>query len=160
LADFTGDFPQQGRYGQGVIACKLPARTDLVGALVGKKTTSGWIHLEVLAAKQVRIDEIPMGKRGGAGKELVPVKAGDVALALSAPFDSLEFWEGKVAVVKPKAAPKAREVEQPTLLEVGGEGAKKTPPRPPAESQKKRLWKKRRKNRPGNLREKGQPALP
>ncbi len=119
------DFPQQGRYGQGVIACKLPARTDLVGALVGKKTTSGWIHLQVLAAKQVRLDEIPSGKRGGAGKELVPVKAGDVALGFSAPFDSLEFWEGKSAAAKPKSASKPRPVEQPALLELNGATAEK-----------------------------------
>ncbi|GAP14426.1 DNA gyrase subunit A [Longilinea arvoryzae] len=121
------DFPQQGRYGQGVIACKLPARTDLVGLLVGKKTTSGWIHLQVLAAKQVRLDEIPLGKRGGAGKELVPVKAGDAALALSTAFDSLEFWEGKAAAVKSRPAPKPRSVEQPALLDVSEEGEKKAP---------------------------------
>ncbi len=112
------DFPLQGRYGQGVIACKLPPRTDLVGLLVGKKNTTGWIHMQVLAAKQIRIDEIPMGKRDGAGKELVPVKAGDAALELSSQFDSLEFWEGKASALKAKAAPKTRPVEQPTLLDV------------------------------------------
>lgn len=123
------EFPVQGRYGQGVIACKLPARTDLVGLLVGKKTTTGWIHMQVLAAKQVRVDEIPAGKRGGAGKELVPVKAGDAALELAMPFDSLEFWEGKAAAVKPKAPPKMKPVEQPTLLDVGAPGkVKKSPP--------------------------------
>jgi len=114
------DFPLQGRYGQGVIACKLPPRTDLVGLLVGKKNTTGWIHMQVLAAKQVRVDEIPAAKRGAMGKELVPVKAGDAALELTAPFDSLEFWEGKAAAIKTKAAAAPQTVEQPTLLDVDG----------------------------------------
>jgi DNA gyrase subunit A len=120
------EFPQQGRYGQGVIACKLPARSDLVGALAGKKTTTGWIHLQVLAAKQMRLDEIPAGKRGGAGKELVPVKAGDTAMAIITSFDSLEFWEGQRAAVKPKATRKPRVVEQPALLDVAAKAASKT----------------------------------
>lgn len=114
------DFPLQGRYGQGVITCKLPPRADLVGLLVGKKNTTGWIHMQVLAAKQVRVDEIPAVKRGAAGKELVPVKAGDAALELAAPFDSLEFWEGKAAAPKTKSAAAPQNVEQPTLLDVDG----------------------------------------
>lgn len=121
------DFPLQGRYGQGVIACKLPPRTDLVGGLTGKKNTTGWIHMQVLAAKQVRVDEISAGKRGGVGRELVPVKAGDAALGLTTVFDSLEFWEGKQAGIKAKAEPKSQPIEQPALLSLTPASMEKKP---------------------------------
>jgi hypothetical protein len=32
------EFPLQGRYGQGVIACKLPRGAKLIGILAGKRT--------------------------------------------------------------------------------------------------------------------------
>jgi len=121
------DFPLQGRYGQGVIACKLPPRTDLVGGLTGKKNTTGWIHMQILAAKQIRVDEISAGKRGGVGRELVPVKAGDAALGLTTVFDSLDFWEGKQAGIKAKVEPKSQPIAQPALLSLATNGINKEP---------------------------------
>jgi len=121
------DFPLQGRYGQGVIACKLPPRTDLVGGLTGKKNTTGWIHMQILAAKQVRVDEISTGKRGGVGRELVPVKAGDAALGLTTVFDSLDFWEGKQGGIKAKVEPKSQPIEQPALLSLATNANDKEP---------------------------------
>jgi DNA gyrase subunit A len=70
-------FPVQGRYGQGVIACRLKSGTTLTGLLYGKKNQGGTIFMKKAAAKTIRLDAIPESKRGAAGKSVVEVKSGD-----------------------------------------------------------------------------------
>jgi DNA gyrase subunit A len=97
------DFPMQGRYGQGVIACRLSPGVKLVGEMSGKKTQTGTIHFERAASQNIRMDEIPLGKRAGASKAGIPVKGGDAIIQLTVPQDGLAFW-----VAKPAAASKTK----------------------------------------------------
>ena len=73
----AAEFPLQGRYGQGVIACKPPLGVQVVAAMIGKASEGGLLHLEKLAARNVKIGDVPASKRGAKGTELVPVKGGD-----------------------------------------------------------------------------------
>jgi DNA gyrase subunit A len=98
------DFPVQGRYGQGVIACRLSAGVKLVGEMSGKRTQTGTIHFERAASQNIRLDEIPLGKRAVASKNPIPVKAGDAIIQLTVPVDGVAFW----AVTKPEAEKKSR----------------------------------------------------
>jgi len=98
------DFPVQGRYGQGVIACRLGAGVKLVGEMSGKKTQTGTIHFERAASQNIRLDEIPLGKRAGTSKNVIPVKAGDAIIQLTVPVDGVAFW----TVTKPEAEKKPR----------------------------------------------------
>jgi len=102
------DFPVQGRYGQGVIACRLSPGAKVVGALCvsGKKTQAGTLHFERAASQNIRMDEIPLGKRAGTSKNLIPVKAGDVIIQLTAPVDGLAFW-----TAKPEHKPRAKKAK-------------------------------------------------
>ncbi len=86
------DFPLQGRYGQGVIACRLPKGARLVGGLFGKKNQTGTVHFQRAASQMIRLDEIPLGKRAATGKPAVAVKQGDSILELTVPMDCLNVW--------------------------------------------------------------------
>jgi DNA gyrase/topoisomerase IV subunit A len=82
------DFPTQGRYGQGVVAWKLPAAVRLVGMAVGKGTLKATFHLAKYAAKMARLDDAPARKRTAArGAEVVEVKAGDRIVGITVPWD-------------------------------------------------------------------------
>ncbi len=70
-------FPAQGRYGSGVIVAKLSADTKITGIGYGKKNYQLSLHLKKMAAKLVRINEIPAGKRASAGKKVFDVKPTD-----------------------------------------------------------------------------------
>ena len=72
----AGDFPIQGRYGQGVTLCKLEPGVKLAGVLAGKRTQSGLVHFKIAAAKSVRVDEIPLGKRQRIGTGTGPGEGG------------------------------------------------------------------------------------
>jgi DNA gyrase subunit A len=101
------DFPIQGRYGQGVIASKLLKNVKLVGLMVGKKTQNGVAEFQKAAAKTLRLDEIPIGKRASTGQEVVPVKGDDAITGLVPTYDTLGIWEIKAAPpAKKKAVPR------------------------------------------------------
>lgn len=76
-------FPTQGRYGQGVLAWKLPRTAQVVGTAVGKPNTRLTLHLEKLAPKSLRLDEAPVGTRAAVGKPVIELKPGDRILALT-----------------------------------------------------------------------------
>jgi hypothetical protein len=86
-----GHFPRQGRYGQGVVAWKLPRTSQLVGAAAssqkGKQGLKIALHLEKLAAKAVRLDDAPLQTRVASGKPLVDLKTGDRVLSVTIPYD-------------------------------------------------------------------------
>jgi DNA gyrase subunit A len=87
-------FPVQGRYGQGVIAWKLPEKMRLVGIAAGKGTTRGTVHLLRLAPKSVRFDDAPYRTRPSRGKTVVEVKSRDQAVDLTVPWDPPRPTEG------------------------------------------------------------------
>lgn len=83
-------FPAQGRYGAGVISCKLAAGNLLVGLVHGKKNQQLNLHFSKAAAKTIRIDHIPSGKRAASGKKLIDVKPGDSIIDVVTCQDYLE----------------------------------------------------------------------
>jgi len=86
-------FPKQGRYGAGVIGFRLNPKTQIVGVGYGKKNHQVSIHMEKSAAKVMRIDEIPAGRRAAAGKKLIEVKLKDKITALVASQDYSDIDE-------------------------------------------------------------------
>jgi DNA gyrase subunit A len=82
----TGQFPKQGRYGQGVIAWKLPAKVNMVGMCIGKGTTRVTLHLDKLAAKSLRLDAAPLLTRAARGHKVQELKSGDQVVALMVPW--------------------------------------------------------------------------
>jgi DNA gyrase subunit A len=93
-------YSLQGRNGQGMVACKLNVKSSLVGVLCGKKNQAGLILFNKAAAKQVRIDAIPVGKRTHIGKQLLAVKSGDTVTGLLPIHDGLVVWSEPVGAQK------------------------------------------------------------
>lgn len=83
-------FPKQARYGSGVIGFKLSANNRLIGSAYGKKNHQVSIRFEKSAAKLIRIDEIPAGKRASAGKRMIEIKPKD---RISSLVESRDFFE-------------------------------------------------------------------
>jgi DNA gyrase subunit A len=104
------EFPLQGRYGQGVIACKLPRGAKCIGVLVGKRTMTGIAHYSQAAARLLRVDAVALGKRAGLGTEALPVKATDALMSITPVIDGMEPWIEKK---KPAAAKKRRAAAAP-----------------------------------------------
>jgi DNA gyrase/topoisomerase IV subunit A len=80
-------FPKQGRYGQGVVAWKPPAKVSAVGMTVGKGTMKVTLHLKKLAAKMTRLDAAPLQGRTARGKVIQQLKAGDAITGMTVPWD-------------------------------------------------------------------------
>jgi DNA gyrase subunit A len=76
-------FPRQGRYGQGVIAWKLPRTAQLVGIAAGKASTRVTVLLDKLSPKAIRLDEAPLQTRAASGKTVIELKPGYQVLGLS-----------------------------------------------------------------------------
>jgi len=106
-----GEFPLQGRYGQGVQVGKLQGGAKLVAALSGKKNQNGLLHLKLAAAKSIRVDDMPLVKRLKAPQEILELKAGDAVEAITGLVDGLKFW-GDRSRQGPKEAVEADEVPQ------------------------------------------------
>jgi len=83
-------FPTQGRYGAGVIAAKMTSGNKLVGLAYGKKNHPLNLHMLKSAAKTIRIDQIPAGKRATSGKKLMDVKSGDSIITVVTSQDYLD----------------------------------------------------------------------
>jgi DNA gyrase subunit A len=97
-------LPIQGRYGQGVIACRLNADVELVGMMLGKNTQTGVVHFQKAAAKYIRVDAIPKTRRNTAGKQAMQIKEDDEVYTIAPVWDELAFWEeAPKAVVKKKS---------------------------------------------------------
>ena len=79
-------FPRQGRYGQGVVAWKLPAKVRAVGLATGKGTTRITLHLKELAPKMVRLDAPPLQGRTARGRVIQKLKEGDRILFITVPW--------------------------------------------------------------------------
>ena len=87
------DFPLQGRYGQGVISCRMDKGSVLAVCFAGTSGTTSVIHYRNAAAKTVKVGDIPVGKRAYAGKNLMEVKKDDEVIGQTRLMDcfSLEF---------------------------------------------------------------------
>jgi len=119
--------PLQGRYGQGVLACKLTGSNRLVGAIFGKRTQTALVHFQQAAARLTRLDEVPLGKRLMKGQDLAPVKANDAVLNLTAISDGLVLWESEIkSTRKPR-----RTAEKNSTPTEKTAPAKKKAPAPP-----------------------------
>ncbi|HMD90821.1 MAG TPA: DNA gyrase subunit A [Anaerolineaceae bacterium] len=100
------EFPVQGRYGQGVIAVRMLKNVELVGLMVGKKTQNGVVEFHRAAAKTIRLDDIPIGKRASTGQEALPVKDDDEIIGLIPTYDTLGIWESKTLSAVKKRVPR------------------------------------------------------
>jgi DNA gyrase subunit A len=94
------EFPVQGRYGQGVNTCKVKIGSEMIGLTVGKKNTQIALHLRKAAAKIIRLDEIPTGKRATSGKAVVELKPGDEVQAIVAILDNVALPVGTDKLVQ------------------------------------------------------------
>ncbi len=83
-------FPTQGRYGQGVIAWKLPDGVKLVGMTIDKYTTEIGVHRIRRTPRLMRLDSAPVRTRPSDGKII---------------FDNKEDAEELVKMVVPWEAP-------------------------------------------------------
>lgn len=98
------DFPLQGRYGQGVIACRIGKTNSLAVSLAGTSGSTEIIHFRKAAARIVKVGEIPSGKRPYAGKQVVEVKPNDEVIGQTQSLDCLVFDERNEAPPAKKAA--------------------------------------------------------
>jgi DNA gyrase subunit A len=89
------DFPLQGRYGQGVIACRLSKHNGLSVCFAGSGTSTGIIHFRSAAAKMVKISEIPLGKRPYSGKAVVEVKKDDEVIDQTRIRDCFQIFSSR-----------------------------------------------------------------
>lgn len=80
----SSEMPRQGRYGQGIIACRPEKFGGVAGFLYGKPSASGYLHLAQSVSKTVRIDQIPAGRRQSAAKEVLAVRQGDRVTSITA----------------------------------------------------------------------------
>ena len=94
-------FPKQGRYGQGVVAWKLPRTATLVGIAVGKPSTRVTLHLTKLAPKAMRLDEAPLQTRVASGKPVVDAKNVQV-VGLTIPWEVPRSGNGEARASKQK----------------------------------------------------------
>jgi DNA gyrase/topoisomerase IV subunit A len=89
----SAQFPKQGRYGQGVIAWKLPRGVRVAGLAVGKGTTRATLFLKELAPKAIRLDEAPLQGRAARGKPILELKPGDRVMGLAVPREAVRLPE-------------------------------------------------------------------
>jgi DNA gyrase subunit A len=71
------DFPVQGRYGQGVIGCRLEPGVRVIGICYGKKNHQYALHFQKAAANVFRMDEVTLTLRAGKGVELIKIGPGE-----------------------------------------------------------------------------------
>lgn len=96
------DFPLQGRYGQGVIACR-PGSVAVIGLACGNSKSRVDIYLQKNAPQDVRFDAVPLGKRPSPAKKVITLKTGDAVAAVAFAWDGLGYWEPQLADTKPQA---------------------------------------------------------
>ena len=78
-------FPRQGRYGQGVIAWRLPEDVQVAGVTAGKGTQRVTLDFVKMATKFVRLDAAPLQGRTARGRKIIEMKPGDRVTGLIMP---------------------------------------------------------------------------
>jgi DNA gyrase subunit A len=94
------EFQIQGRYGQGLAACKLIQGEKLVGASMGEKTETFTCHFTKSVSKQAKVGSIPLARRLGAGTKFAEVRGTDALVELSMVVDGLKFWQPRIPARK------------------------------------------------------------
>lgn len=84
------ELPLQGRYGQGVMTCKLGRGARLVGSLGSQRAQIGVVHFAKAAARLLRMEEVALSKRQRSGQLVVELKAADSVIALTPVLDSMQ----------------------------------------------------------------------
>ena len=79
-------FPKQGRYGQGVVAWKLPAGKKIAGMTIGKGTARISVHVTRLQPKTLRLDAAPVRGRTARGNGVIEVKGASRVTRISIPW--------------------------------------------------------------------------
>jgi DNA gyrase subunit A len=82
----VSQFPRQGRYGQGVIAWRLPQGVEMVALSTEKGTTRASLYLTKLAPKTIRLDDAVRQGRTARGRMLIDLKKGEKVTGLSVPW--------------------------------------------------------------------------
>ncbi len=80
-------FPTQGRYGQGVIAWKLPEGQIVIGMMTGLRTHNGVLHFRDAASRLVHVTDAPSSNRMQSGEQIIDVKKDDEILEMTIPLD-------------------------------------------------------------------------
>ena len=80
-------FPTQGRYGNGVIAWKLPEYEIVIGAMAGLLTHNGVLHFIEAASRLVRVTDAPKCNRSQRGAKIIDLKKGEEILEMTTPLD-------------------------------------------------------------------------
>jgi len=93
-------FPVQGRYGQGVITCKLKPGSNIVGLAAGKKNHQLALHLKKAAAKIIRMDDIQSGNRATVGKTILEIKSGDAIERIVSIYESIDLEKDNKKLVQ------------------------------------------------------------
>jgi DNA gyrase subunit A len=112
------EFPQQGRYGQGTIACRLSGTAKLAGLMCSKYLgQDGIAHFKKAAARMIAVGDAAETKRARVGKAALPVKDKDAILSLTIKEDYIDVWKaGPRKVNKPKVAESPKK-KQPKLFD-------------------------------------------
>jgi DNA gyrase subunit A len=109
-------FPVQGRYGQGVAIGKAKSGAKVVGLLSGKKNTTFTIFLKKSAAKSLRFDVLPIGKRGASAKVILEIKIGDSVENICKAVDDSVRWNEKKTTKKGDDAEVKADYQQKPLI--------------------------------------------
>ena len=111
------EFPQQGRYGQGTIGCRMADGVKLAGLMCSKYLgQDGIAHYKRAAARMIAVGDAAETKRARAGKNALPVKDKDAIVGVTVKEDYLDVWKpGSRKASKPKSATKGKQ-KQPKLL--------------------------------------------
>ncbi len=86
------DYPQQGRYGQGVITWKLSGDDQLVVQFIGKLTDKGICHFRKAASKLVKVGDAPKKSRAANGHKVIEIRPKDEIIGFTAIEDMTEYW--------------------------------------------------------------------
>ncbi len=145
----VAQFPRQGRYGQGVVAWKQPAKAHLVGLAVGRGTTRATLHLSKLAPKMIRLDDAPLRGRAASGSRLPDVRLGEQVLRLTAP------WDVERPLVGAKAGDGAAQSRRrKAVADEAAQGATETSPAVPEAAPKTRRKTRKAPETPSKVRAK------
>ncbi|MFC1879848.1 DNA gyrase C-terminal beta-propeller domain-containing protein, partial [Chloroflexota bacterium] len=82
----TAQFPKQGRYGQGVVAWKLPPRQQVAGMTIGKGSARIIAYLTRLQPKAIRLDSAPIQGRTARGRAVLDIKSPNRVVRVGAPW--------------------------------------------------------------------------
>jgi DNA gyrase subunit A len=91
----SDEFPVQGRYGQGIAACKLTKDEKLFASVLGDASLAAVAHLHNGQTALIHIGDIALGKRTRAGQTLIKLGPGDGIERIGLVLDGLALGVAK-----------------------------------------------------------------